>query len=69
MLKYPGSDFELGLKVSVKVRTLNQKPRTRNQHDQLFSPKTAGHSIFGPPSDYRGYYQNGSIASKHSFQT
>ena len=51
----------LGLKVS--VRAVTKKPRTRNQHDtdaflsnhaKLFSPKTAGHSIFGPPFDILG---------------
>ena len=41
----------LGLGLKVSVRAVNKKPRPRNHHAQLFSPKTAGHSIFGPPSD------------------
>ena len=60
----PGSDFVLGLRLKVSVRAfVNKKQRTRNQHDtdaflshhaQLVSPKTAGHSIFGHPSDIKG---------------
>ena len=59
----PGLDFVLGLGLKLSVRAVNKKPRTRNRHDtdaflshlaQLFSPKTAGHSIFGPPSDIMG---------------
>ena len=73
----PSSDCVLGLGLKVSVRAVNKKPRTRNQHAtdaflshnaQLFFPKTALHSIFGPPSDILGvYYQNGSIASKHPY--
>ena len=55
--------FVLGLGLKVSVSAVNKKPRTRNLHDtdailshhaQLFSPKTAAHSIFGPPSDILG---------------
>ena len=38
----------LGLGLKVSVSAVNKKPRTRNKHD------TAGHSIFGPPSDILG---------------
>ena len=44
----------LGLGLKVSVRALNKKPRTRNQHDTAVFPKSAGHSIFGPPSDILG---------------
>ena len=60
--------FRFYVRVSLQgsVRNVYQKPKTRNQLDtylfslykELFSPKTAGPLIFGPPSDMiRGYTQ------------
>ena len=45
----------LGLKVSVRAVNMTQM-HFLSHHAQLFSPKTAGHSIIGPPSDILEFF-------------